>query len=144
MSSQKVVQTREEKLEAILPLIKDWILLKCLYSSWMDALNHVQNIGYSTPEKIADSLREASDVIERIQRILSKLQDKLNTKLVQCIDVIALELYDNAVQNAVTGDLIHPVRHLLFHLRMKKNPSDFNADVIKFTDTGLRLLLRFV
>jgi hypothetical protein len=144
MSSQKVVQTREEKLEAILPFVKEWIMLKCILSDWVIGLKEIHRDCYSAPEIKVDSLRRASDKIELIQRILSKRQDKFNTKLVQCIDVIAIELYENAVQKIDAGVLIRPVPLLFLHLRSENNISNLDTNIIEFTDAGLNLLSRFV
>jgi hypothetical protein len=144
MSSQKVEQTREEKLEAILPFVKEWIIIKCLLFSWVDALKDVQRDSDLSAERKEDYLRRATDEVERFQRLLRRRQPMFNAKLVQCIDVITLEVYKISLQEGVTGVLIHPIQHILSQLRMQNNVRYFNTGLISFTDAGLSLLSLFV
>jgi hypothetical protein len=144
MSSQKVEQTREEKFEAILHKIKEWIIIKSLLSSWVDALKDVQRDSDLSPEKKEDWLRSCTDEVERFQRLLSRRQPMFNAKLLQCIDMIALEVYTSSFQEGVTGVLIHPIQNILFHLRMQNNVRHFDTGLVQFTDAGLSLLSLFV
>ena len=151
MSSQKVEQTREEKLEAIIHYIEKRIWNQCALFKAYDTIKEEQADPDSRPESKEYWASFYSGQIERIQRILSEHQDKFNAKLIQCIDMISLELYDNAVQNAETGVLIHPVidgvllEDLSIYLfKTEKNKRSMNIRFVKFTDAGMRLLLRFV
>jgi hypothetical protein len=144
MSSQKVEQTREEKLEAILPNIKEWIIIKCLLFSWVDALKDAQRDSDLSAERKEDYLRRCTDEIERFQRLLSRRQPMFNAKLVQCIDVITLEVYKISLQEGVTGVLIHPIEDILWQLGIQNNFRLFKTSLIRFTDAGLSLLSLFV
>jgi hypothetical protein len=144
MSSQKVEQTREEKLAAILPNIKEWIIIKCLLFYWINEVKYVQSNSDFSPEIKEHSLRRSSDEIERFQRLLSRRQPMFNAKLLQCIDMMALEVYTSSCQEGVTGVLIHPIQNMFFHLQMQFNVCHFDTNPIRFTDAGLNLLSLFV
>ena len=151
MSSQKVEQTREEKLAEI----KECVLLKLLLFYGFKVLKRTQRDPYSAPEMKEENTNSVIKVIENIQHILRKFQDKSSTQLDLFIDDIVFEFHENTTKQD-EGELIHPDLSLFYAMESEeliveiaywKSESRIvksYAELIRFTDAGLSLLSRFL